>query len=188
MKRTLLVTIAVTVLSGATASGAIASPHSPYDSGVRAKGSTPATVKDYVELLQQLEELSASIKELKALTSGGTLNERRREIDWQRDCRGYGPTKTVRCAAAKLQPEGGVAKALSVWRCESGWGYESQYHSDPYHGPFQYLESTYDGQQARMPDVVRWYVLSPNVHDMRSNILTAVAWAARYGWYPWSCA
>lgn len=186
MKRTLLLTIAVSVLSGATAPVAMAVTDSPRDSSVAGRGSGRATAKDYAELLQQLEELSASVKELKVLTSGGTL-EQGEENEWQQDCRGYSPSKTVRCAAAKLRPEGGVTKALSVWRCESGWGRETP-HTDAYHGPFQYLYSTYDSHQEAMPDVVRWYKLSAAVHDMRSNILTAVAWAARDGWGPWTCA
>ena len=44
---------------------------------------------------------------------------------------------------------------------------------------------TYECQQDSMPDIVEWYELSPAVHDVRSNILTAVAWASRHGWGPW---
>jgi hypothetical protein len=106
---------------------------------------------------------------------------------WNDECRGYSPAKTVECAAAKQQPPGGASFALSVWQCESNFGTESP-HSDPYHGPFQYLTSTYANQRASMPDVTRWFELSPFVHDMRSNIITAVAWAARSGWGPWGCA
>jgi hypothetical protein len=106
---------------------------------------------------------------------------------WDEDCRGYSPAKTVECAAAKQEPPGGVSEALAVWSCESNFGTEPP-HSDPYHGPFQYLTSTYANQRAAMPDVTKWYDLSVFVHDMRSNIITAIAWASRYGWGPWSCA
>lgn len=105
----------------------------------------------------------------------------------QQECRFGSAERIVRCAAWKFEPPGGPPKALSVWRCESGWAYEG-YHSDPYHGPFQYLEDTYDSQFASMPDVRRWFDTQPFVHDPRSNIITAIAWAARYGWGPWSCA
>lgn len=106
---------------------------------------------------------------------------------WNNECRGYSPAKTVECAAAKFEPPGGAGTALAIWQCESNFGTESP-HSDPYHGPFQYLTSTYTNQRASMPDVTKWFELSVFVHDMRSNILTANAWAARYGWGPWSCA
>jgi hypothetical protein len=76
-----------------------------------------------------------------------------------------------------------------VWRCESNFGHEPDGPGGhTYHGPFQFAYTTYAGQQESMPDVVRWFELSPAVHDMRSNILTAVAWAGRHGWGPWSCA
>jgi hypothetical protein len=136
-----------------------------------------ATPGDYREILQMLRGIDRTLDELDAMVDG----------DWQPECRGYSPEKTVRCAAAAFDPAGGAEKALSVWRCESNFGVEPP-HTDAYHGPFQYLYSTYASQQGSMPDVVRWYDLSPAVHDVRSNILTAVAWAARNSWSPWGCA
>jgi hypothetical protein len=127
----------------------------------------------WADLGKDLKELRANIRQAKALVS------------WQAECRGYSPEKTVRCAAAKFDTN--AAQAVSVWRCESNFGIESS-HSDAYHGPFQYMYSTYEHQQEAMPDVVEWNELSPAVHDVRSNILTAVAWAARHGWGPWGCA
>jgi hypothetical protein len=106
---------------------------------------------------------------------------------WNKECRGYSPAKTVTCAAVKQDPPGGVHFALSVWRCESNFGTEPP-HSDSYHGPMQYAIGTYAGQRASMPDVTRWFELSRLVHDVRSNIVTAIAWAHRHGWGPWSCA
>ena len=103
-----------------------------------------------------------------------------------RDCRNYGAEQTVKCIAEKQNPPGGVSKALFVWRCESGFKYEGS-HGDSYHGPFQYLTSTYESQLKSMPDIRRWFELSSNVHDPRSNIITAIAWAARNHWGPWSC-
>jgi hypothetical protein len=177
--RVLMVAVAATALVGLMASEATAVPDTGMVWNVSGRGSGPATAQDYKGLLKQLKGLSESIKELETLTSG--------EGGWQRRCRGYSPEKTVRCAAVKFDPPGGVSEAVSVWSCESNFGTESP-HTDAYHGPFQYMYSTYEGQQNSMPDVVEWYELSPAVHDMRSNILTAVAWAARHGWGPWSCA
>jgi len=107
--------------------------------------------------------------------------------EFNAECRGYSPEETVRCAAVKQEPPGGVREALAVWNCESGFGVEG-YHTDPYHGPFQYLRSTYATQFWTLEDVRGWFELSPDVHDVRSNIVLAVAWAAHYSWAPWDCA
>jgi hypothetical protein len=103
------------------------------------------------------------------------------------DCRYKDAERIVRCAAWKLQPPGGAAEALSLWRCESGTKYDPP-GDHVYHGPFQYLRSTFRSQYQHIPDVVRWFELKMKVHDPRSNIVTAIGWAARYGWGPWSCA
>jgi hypothetical protein len=142
--------------------------------------SGPATSRDYAELFTALQEVQTSLDEFETAVAASTGK-------WQKDCRNYSPAKTVKCAAVKFQPPGGMREALGVWNCESGFGHESP-HSDSYHGPFQYMYLTYEHQQESMPNVVRWYELSAAVHDMRSNIMTAVAWAARHGWGPWSCA
>ena len=98
------------------------------------------------------------------------------------DCRGLSPEKTVRCASPGV-PTPSVEQALSVWRCESNWGVEKAVEmGHSYHGPFQYLYSTYESQQRSMPDVVEWYELVAGRHDMRSNMLTAIAYASRHGW------
>jgi hypothetical protein len=93
----------------------------------------------------------------------------------------------VRCAASRLQPPGGAAKALDVWMCESGTKYDPA-GDHVYHGPFQYLRSTFQSQFQSIPDVTRWFELRFAVHSPRSNIVTAIAWAARHGWGPWTCA
>ena len=107
---------------------------------------------------------------------------------WNKECRGYSPEKTVKCIASKMIPPGGVPMALSVWKCESYFGTERSLWDHSYHGPYQYALGTYASQRLSMPDVDRWYDLSTDVHDMRSNIVTAVSWATRHGWGPWSCA
>jgi hypothetical protein len=141
--------------------------------------STRATATDYREILRMLRGIDRTLDELDAIVGG-----RARE-GWEPECRGYSPEKTVRCAAAAFDTS--AEKAISVWECESNFGVEPE-HSDAYHGPYQYLYSTFASQQESMPDIVEWYELSPAVHDVRSNILTAVAWAARNGWGPWGCA
>jgi hypothetical protein len=107
--------------------------------------------------------------------------------EFNKECRNYSPAKTVQCVATKQRPPGGVEEALAVWNCESGFGLEG-YHDDPYHGPFQYMSSTYTAQRLALDDISRWFDLSTDVHDVRSNIVLAVAWAAHYSWAPWRCA
>lgn len=105
------------------------------------------------------------------------------------ECRfGINAEQMVACAARRFEPPGGIAQALSVWHCESGWAVEPP-HTDPYHGPFQYLTSTFESQYDSLPDVTRWFELKRAVHDPRSNIVVAIAWAAHNNsWGPWSCA
>jgi hypothetical protein len=182
VNRTLMVVVAATALLGLMAPNATARIDVPMREMHRA--SKEATAQDYKELLDQLRDLTSSLETLKSITEGGKAKA---SEGWQPECRGYSPEKTVRCAAVRFEPEGGQAKAVSVWQCESNFGTEPP-HTDSYHGPFQYLYSTYERQREAMPDVVEWYDLSAAVHDMRSNILTAVAWAARHGWGAWSCA
>lgn len=176
-KRTLLVAVAATALLGLMAPNAMAHIDMPTGT-VLASSSKSATAKDYKELAAALQEVQSSLNEFETAVAAGSGR-------WNDECRGYSPAKTVKCAAVKFQPPGGMAQALSCWRDESGWGSEPS-HSDAYHGPFQYLYSTYESQQDSMPNVVRWYDLSASVHDMRSNMMTAVAWAARHSWSPWT--
>jgi hypothetical protein len=174
MKRIVMVVLAVTLAGGA------AQAHTDTPRVVR---SGDATVQDYRQILRMLRGIDRSLDELDAMVAGRAGGR------WQPECRGYSPEKTVRCAAVKFDPPGGATQAISVWQCESNFGTEpSPGDGHIYHGPFQFLYSTYASQQASMPDIVDWNELSPAVHDMRSNILTAVAWAARNSWSPWSCA
>ena len=139
-----------------------------------------ATASDYREILRMLRGIDDSLDHLDALVSK----------DDRTECRELSPEKTVRCAAGEFHPPGGAEKAVAVWRCESGWGIERTTAGHIHHGPLQMLASTFLSQQAAIPDVVRWYELSADVHDPRSNILTGVAWSAKMNsWSPWAgCA
>jgi hypothetical protein len=102
-------------------------------------------------------------------------------------CRGLTPESTVRCIARKLDPIGGVPKAVSVWRCEGGIGRAENPHSDPYHGPGQYLVSTFNSHWESQPAIRRGWDLVKDEHDMRSNMVMMIGYARR-SWSPWSCA
>jgi hypothetical protein len=95
---------------------------------------------------------------------------------------------TIRCAADIFHPPGGKSKALSVADCESNFHAENGGHYDSYHGTYQYMTSTFKDHQNRMPAVVNNYSLAGIVHNARANIMTAIAWASKHGWSPWSCA
>jgi hypothetical protein len=93
---------------------------------------------------------------------------------------------TIECASEALEPIGGLSKALDVFNCETPAIPEPP-HTDSYHGPFQYLKSTFHSQQSAMPGVVNRYDLPRRVHSPRANVVTAIAWA-RWSWSPWACA
>jgi len=95
---------------------------------------------------------------------------------------------TVRCAGRHFGGHRLVRTALRIGRCESGLAGVEAPHSDPYHGTYQYVASTFASQQDAMPAVVRGFDLSDAVHNMRANVVTAVAWMSKHGTGPWSCA
>lgn len=94
---------------------------------------------------------------------------------------------TIRCVAAKQGTS--AAQALSVYGCETGHPYESP-HTDGYHGPFQYAVSTFKAQYENVKREMRrvYGHVAKRVHNIRANVTTAIVWAGRYGWGPWSCA
>jgi hypothetical protein len=90
--------------------------------------------------------------------------------------------RTVRCAGHRF---GGAATALRVGDCESSL--TAHDYVGPYYSTFQFLASTFASQQSMIPKVVRGFDLKRHVTNMRANVITAVAWASKHGWGPWSC-
>lgn len=90
--------------------------------------------------------------------------------------------RTVRCAGKRF---GGTATALRVGDCESSL--TAHDYVGPYFSTYQYLTGTFGSQQHMIPSVVKAFDLKRNVTNMRANVITAVAWASKHGWGPWSC-
>lgn len=105
-----------------------------------------------------------------------------------KQCRDRSVVRTVRCAGRHYGGRSLVRTALRIGRCESGLALREAPHSDPYHGQYQYLASTFASEQDAMPAVVNGMDLSDEVHNMRANVVTAVAWMSKHGTSPWSCA
>lgn len=110
------------------------------------------------------------------------------ELKHDQQCRKNTSPKIARCFARDFGGRSLVRKALAVGRCESGLDGREAAHADPYHGEYQYLVSTFHSQQNQIPAQVSKYDLGGEVHNDRANIGTAVIWASKYGWGPWSCA
>lgn len=96
--------------------------------------------------------------------------------------------RTVRCAGLRYGSRADVHTALRIGRCESGLTAEKAPHSGDHHGTYQYLVSTFHSQQRQMRAVTRGMDLSHHVHNMRANVVTAVAWMIKRTTGPWSCA
>lgn len=110
------------------------------------------------------------------------------ELRHSEQCRKATAPKIARCFAREFGGHRLVRTALRVGRCESGLDGREAPHSDPYHGEYQYLTSTYSSQQDQIPAQVSKYDLSHDVHNTRGNIGTAIIWASKHGWDgTWSC-
>lgn len=92
----------------------------------------------------------------------------------------------IRCAARKWRVSGGIRKALSVARCESGFD-EHNYYAGHY-GVYQFLRSTFDSAISHMKKLIRRFNLHRNIWNARMNVIAAIKLVHGGGWGPWSCA
>jgi hypothetical protein len=97
----------------------------------------------------------------------------------------YAIKRTARCGARAFG--GSPSLDVRVLACEGGWEPEPS-RTSIYHGPAQYLRSTYEAERASMPAIRRRWDLSRSVHSPRSNILLFTAWMAKRSTAPWACA
>jgi hypothetical protein len=90
-------------------------------------------------------------------------------------------------AAVKLWPvPGGVDKALSVARCESGFEATDSSPGSGYEGVFQQATAYWPSRLATY-DSPRW-ALHDSVNNARSNVVVSIRMAHAGGWGPWGCA
>lgn len=129
-----------------------------------------------------------------ASTASANASWRRQEIRYQSLRRGSwtGPEvrKTIRAAVARWHVSGGVRKAFSVVRCESGFN-ENAFNPSGCNGYGcggvfqQHLGYWRDRQRAY--NSRRWH-LADAWHNARANIVVSVRMIHSQGWGGWSCA
>lgn len=94
----------------------------------------------------------------------------------------------IRCAVDRWPVSGGVRKALSVARCESGFNEHDRNPTSSAAGVYQFLSGTWRAVKQHYRRVKWRYRLSGRVENARSNVLLAIRYAHAGGWGPWSCA
>ena len=93
--------------------------------------------------------------------------------------------RTIRCAAEKWDPPGGVSKAMSVAECESHFYARAVSDSGTYRGVYQHSIHYWSDRVNSAPD---WLDLETGAFNGRSNVIVSVL-MARGGWSAWAgCA
>lgn len=122
--------------------------------------------------------------------AGATTDTQRREIRFQRVARDRWTDRevrmTIRAAVHRWHVAGGVPKAMSVARCESGFEARAYNPSSGAAGVFQQLARYWRGRQNRY-DSHRWH-LGESVFNARANVIVSIRQAHQAGWGAWSCA
>lgn len=93
----------------------------------------------------------------------------------------------IRKAVHRWHVAGGVHKALSVARCESGYNERNRNPSSSASGVYQFLRATWDSVKQRYRSLMRRLNLGESVFNARSNVILAIRYAHAGGWSPWSC-
>lgn len=93
--------------------------------------------------------------------------------------------RVIRCAARFYDGDAGYI--IAIGNCESGLEREPD-PSSIYHGPMQYLASTYAAQRSQLPAVTRRYEIPRQVHSVRGQLVLATAWITKRSASPWGCA
>lgn len=96
--------------------------------------------------------------------------------------------QAIACAVGKWNVPGGVRKARSVARCESGFSERERNSTSSAAGVFQFISGTWQAVKRHYRDVMRRYSLSENVTNARANVMLAIRYAHAAGWSPWSCS
>jgi hypothetical protein len=95
--------------------------------------------------------------------------------------------QTIRCGVDHWRVSGGVRKAMSIARCESGFHPHTSNSTSSAAGVYQFLHSTWSAVKRHYREVMRRFSLSDRVLNARSNVVLAIRYAHAGGWSPWSC-
>ena len=96
--------------------------------------------------------------------------------------------QAIACAVGKWSVPGGVRKARSVARCESGYAEGERNSTSSAAGVYQFLSGTWAAVKNHYREVMRRYSLSESVVNARANVMLAIRYAHAGGWSPWTCA
>lgn len=94
--------------------------------------------------------------------------------------------QSIRQTEDRWHVPGGVQKAFSVAKCESGFRPRGN-DSSCCHGVFQQHEDYWNGRFHRLNPHHGWR-LRNDIHNARSNIVISIRMASRTGWSDWSCS
>ena len=92
--------------------------------------------------------------------------------------------RIIRCAVRLWPVPGGVKKAFSVARCESGFRPDAYYAGNA--GVFQQRTKYWKGRVRTY--LRRWWPSNVSPFNGRANVILSVRMANRYGWNAWACA
>ena len=93
--------------------------------------------------------------------------------------------QTIRCAVGRWGVPGGVRKANSVARCESGFSERDR--NSCCSGVFQQNRRYWPGRFRRLNPHHGWKLHS-SVYNARTNVVISIRMAHVTGWGDWSCA
>lgn len=93
--------------------------------------------------------------------------------------------RTLRCAAERWEPAGGIERAFDVVSCESGFRARAQNPGSSAAGVWQVVSSTWDSWLERFDGLVERWDLSRKVLNGRTNAILGTR-VARSGYGPWS--
>jgi hypothetical protein len=96
--------------------------------------------------------------------------------------------QTIRCGVDHWRVSGGVHKAMSIARCESGFHPHANNSTSSAKGVYQFLDSTWSSVKRHYRALARRWSLSHRVFNGRANVVLAVKLAHGSGWGSWSCS
>ncbi|MEX2275822.1 MAG: hypothetical protein WEA10_09725 [Actinomycetota bacterium] len=99
------------------------------------------------------------------------------KYEWKRSDRQV--KRTIRCAVQRWRVRGGVRKAMSIARRESGFEPRAYNSAGPYLGVYQHVRR-YWSSRAR-----QYGMAGKSAFNGRANVLVSIRMAHKHGWGPW---